>query len=498
MRANVLLSQPRFTFTALIARHRATHGTDLEPRWTARQGLGIAVLLLTLSLLPSGCARDDPNEPVVPSMEGADRDLMGLVDDLLAAVRAAPDSGELRGRLAMAYDVNGFDPAAIVTYRQAQSLDPTEFDWPYFRALLLGKRADFEDALSALDEAFAIDSDYAPAWLWRGAWLLEMSLYDEARAAYERAGDLEPKSPAAAGIAQSLLRQERFGEVISILEPVADRIPHPHVQRMLGEAYRAVGRTEDARIAMARGRVGHVIQWTDPRIARKAEYVGGFGRRLIRGQDLIKANLPRKALEVIKPLEAWKPDDEGLISNLFWAYKNAGEIEKAVEVLERGIEIHPQQFRFHLSLADAYRDMGDHERMKHHLELALEGDPTNGWAHEQLARIAMHEQRYDDALASFDIALQHGTDNQVDVLYTAAAVEGSRERWPQCIERFQRLVEVDISIAKGHIGLGLCLAEVGRFEEARGAFAWAERIGTHPDALAQARRQVAAIESRDD
>ena len=431
-------------------------------------------------------------------MEGADEDLLGLVDDLLSGVRAAPESGELRGRLAMAYDVNGFDPAAIATYRQAQSLAPEEFDWPYFRALLLGKRADFDDALAVLDEAFAVDPDYAPAWLWRGAWLLEMSRYDEATVAYERARELEPKSPAAAGIAQSLLRQERFAEVIEILEPVVDRIPHPHVQRMLGEAYRAVGRMEDARIAMARGRVGHVIQWTDPRIARKAEFVGGFGRRLIRGQDLIKANLPRKALEVIKPLQAWKPDDEGLISNLSWAYKSAGETEKAVEVLERGIEIHPHQFRFHLSLADVYRDVGDDERMKHHIELALEGDPTNGWAHEQLARIAMQERRYDDALASFDIALQHGTDNQVEVLYTAGAVEGSRERWPQCIERFQRLVDIDISIAKGHIGLGLCLAEVGRFEEARGAFTWAERIGTHADNLAQARRQLAAIEARDD
>ncbi|MYD98206.1 MAG: tetratricopeptide repeat protein [Gammaproteobacteria bacterium] len=463
-----------------------------------RQGLGIAALLLTLSLLPSGCAGDDPNEPVVPSMEGADRDLMGLIDDLLAAVRAAPDSGDLRGRLAMAYDVNGFDPAAIATYRQAQSLDPSEFDWPYLRALLLAKRADFEDALAALDEALAIDADYAPAWLWRGAWLLEMSLYDEARAAYERATELEPKSPAAAGIAQSLLREERFAEAISILEPVADQIPHPHVQRMLGEAYRAVGRTQDARIAMARGRVGHVIQWTDPRVARKAEYVGGFGRRLIRGQDLIKANLPHKALEIIKPLQAWKPDDEGLISNLSWAYKAAGETEKAVEVLEHGIEVHPKQFRFHLALADVYRDAGDDGRMKYHIDRALEGDPTNGWAHEQLARIAMQEQRYDDALASFDIALQHGIDNQVEVLYTAGAVEGSRERWPQCIERFQRLVDVDVSIAKGHIGLGLCLAEVGRFEEARGAFAWAERIGTQPDALAQAYRQLAAIEARDD
>ena len=473
-------------YRILGSRSGGHHGAALS-------GLVLAMALVALS---GACSRVDPNEPVIPSMEGADEDLLGLIDDLLSGVQAAPDSGELRGRLAMAYDVNGFDPAAIATYRQAQLLAPEEFDWPYFRALLHGKGADFDHALAALDEAFAIDADYAPAWLWRGAWLLELARYDEARAAYERARELEPKSPAPAGIAQSLLRQERFEEAIAVLEPIVDRIPHPQVQRMLGEAYRAVGRTDDARIAMARGRVGQVIEWTDPRVARRAEYVGGFGRRLIRGQDLIKANMPHKALEVIKPLQEWKPDDEALISNLSWAYKSTGDTDTAVDVLKRGIEIHPHQFRFHLSLADVYRSLGDDERLQHHVELALEGDPTNAWAHEQMARLAMREQRYDDALASFDLALQGGTDNQIEVLYTAAAIEGSLERWPQCIERFQRLVDIDISIAKGHIGLGLCLAEVGRFTHARNAFAWAERIGTHSDELARARRQLAVIEAR--
>ena len=118
---------------------------------------------------------------------------------MLQSAQAMTKSGLVRGRLGMAYDVNGLRDAALVTYEQAEILDPDDFRWPYFRALLIAETGELEQAIKTLERALAIDPDYAPAWLWRGAWLLEDGLLDEAMIAFQQAFDLEAGSVATFG-----------------------------------------------------------------------------------------------------------------------------------------------------------------------------------------------------------------------------------------------------------------------------------------------------------
>lgn len=117
--------------------------------------------------------------PVAVLSEDADPHLAELLDRLLATARSEPRSGEARGRLAMAYEANGFAEAALTTYAQAAVLDPSEFDWPYLRALLLWEIGDHEAALDSLDASIAIDDGYLPAWLHRGAWVLAQGEYGQ-------------------------------------------------------------------------------------------------------------------------------------------------------------------------------------------------------------------------------------------------------------------------------------------------------------------------------
>ena len=183
-----------------------------------------------------------------------DVDLEKRLSAALKAAKSSPRSGATRGQLAMTYDVNGFPDAALTTYAQAEALEPDSFEWPYFQAMLFAKRNEPENAIVAMERALKLDPAYVPAWLLKGAWFVDLERLDDAKNAYAEAGRLGAGSPAIAGTARVLLLQGHPADAIKLLEPLSDAMRHPHLYRMLGGAYRALGRTEDAQIAFARGR----------------------------------------------------------------------------------------------------------------------------------------------------------------------------------------------------------------------------------------------------
>ena len=137
-------------------------------------------------LLATGC-RDGGTgsghavgDPIVVGLDARDANVVDLLRARIEAAEAHPVSGEHRGTLGLAYEANGYDAAALATYEQAETFAPDAFAWPYLQAILQQQQAHFDKAFAALDRATEIDPTYAPAWLWRGHWLLDMDRLDAA------------------------------------------------------------------------------------------------------------------------------------------------------------------------------------------------------------------------------------------------------------------------------------------------------------------------------
>ena len=432
--------------------------------------------------------------------EGLDEDLLTLVDELLEAVRVAPSSGAMRGRLGMAYDVNQFRTAAIETYAQAAALDPDEFSWPYYQSRLQGEAGLTEEAVATITQAMAVQDDYVPAWMWKGTWLLELNRYEEAREAFDRARDLGAGRPAVGGIAQTLLRQGRLQEVVDLLEPDIAELEHPRFYQLLGQAYRGLGRVEDAQIALAQSGRGEKLVWRDPLLARRQDYVRGFGPRLAHAQALVRSGQYQKGFREVAILRRLYGTDvipPELLGTEVWAHIQSEALDEALEVLRESVALHPDYVRFHTYFAHIYLMQGENDLAANHLRTVVEREPTNAWAHERLGNLASKAGRHEEALVAYDLALKHGSENPVQVLHQAGLIEGMNERWPEAIDRFQKAVAIDASYAIGHIYLGRCLAEAGRFDEAEAALDWAERIGTHPQELASARQRIVDLKEGD-
>ena len=174
-----------------------------------------------------------------------------------------------------------------------------------------------------------------------------------------------------------------------------------------------------------------------------------------------------------------------------------GRLERARAVLLRGFEVHPDNYFFHLLIAGIYYELGTTDLALQHMQRAIEVIPERASGHQQLGSLLLAQGRDDDALAALDTALRYGVNNPEQVLYTTGMIERARQRWPQAIARFEQAAHIDESFTLAHIHLAQSRAEIGRFEEAHSALAWARRLGTHPDAVTSVGKRLAELEAQE-
>ena len=430
---------------------------------------------------------------MVAGVDSDDAELAAFVRERVDDAVADAQSGALRGRLAMAYDANGFDEAAIASYSQAAELDSDEFLWPYLRALLLAHQGNYERAIEDLGRALAIDGDYAPAWLWRGTWLLDLGRASGANEAFRRALELAPdestRVAAEAGLARALLAQGAAEAAHGLLSSLAESAPHPAVLRLLANSGRALGKEADFPSVEP---AATALEWADPRRAQLDDLVRGFDGRLRQAEGVLSRGDAEAALDILEPLRKQRPEDRTLLNNLAIAYAATGKPATAMETLQEGLRLHDDYYLFHFNAAVAYEERGDTRTALMHLDRALSLQPAFAPAHERKVLVLIGQQRHDDALAAVATALAEGVQT-ASMMYRAGVVEGSRGRWGNAIGHFQQAVSLAPRLARAHLALARSLAEAGRHDEARGALDDAERLGAASADIASARRRIEAL-----
>ena len=440
----------------------------------------------------SGSESPVADAPVVAGTDSPDRDLADHLEAMIRAVRTTPGSALMRGRLGMAYDVNGFRSQALATYAQAETLDPDDFRWPYFSAHLLAANDEHEQALEVLERALSIDADYASAWLWQGTWLLELDRTNDAMVAFERAFDLGAGDAADFGRARVLTSQGIYVEAVELLEPLARSSENPQIHRTLGEALRGQGRTQEARAAMIRGRNAGPVSWEDPRRDQRSAHVRGHASYQL-AQSRSSAGRIREALAILERLQGYHPEancgrDEdfflacNLMNSFSIAYDRDGDPERALATVQRGLALNADFAPFHLTIANLYRQQRDLDRALDHVDRALELNPARGYAHEQRGRLLFGMGRHADAKAAFESALGLEPEKRTTLFYLGLA-EVELGNWALAVEKFERVIELEPTFALGHVFVARSLAEAGRIEEARQAQRDARAYGADPEEL---------------
>ncbi len=433
-----------------------------------------------LGMLFGSAATTAVDLPVRVHLDAEQSEVAVLLDDHYKAAIRNPESGLNRGRLAMAYEINGFPAEAIATYQQAEALAPDQFHWPYFYAVLEHRSGKPEAALGGLDRALSIDDEYAPAWLWRGQVLNDLGRHEHAAEAYRRAIDLNMPVFGSIGLARALLSDARPADALGVLEPLAQIADSTEVFHLLALAYDRLALPEESRLAsMRKGTTRRT--WPDEIMDLRIYYLRDPIISLQYGIERVAEGDYDQAIRILESLRERRGHHRDLLDNLARAYAEVGQFAPAFEVANEGLAHHPDHVPFHYYIARLYVHRQDAESALRHLHRATELDRGHAPSQELLGTILSGRQRYREALIALNAS---GTS---EAMYYAGMIEGAQQRWPESIGYFERAIAGDPTCRKCYYYMGQSLGEAGRYADARRALTRARELADadDPSALEQ-------------
>lgn len=410
-------------------------------------------------------------------------------DHLTEADRVARDNRapvERVGALCIAYHADLFYDEAARCYAALEALDANNWRWTYYRALVHAARGDDSAAAVAFRRVSDRAPDFSPA-----AWQLGESSFkagrrDEARRAWERAAALpepprlappsgEPGRAAATpiaayatlGLARLASSEGQADRARALLEDLVMRAPSfGPAFRLLGGAYAALGRHEDARRAI---RQADLLPPIDPYVDPSYELLARESRSAtfllqqasaanLTSQTVWREHLIRRALQ-------WDPDNTDALFELASLLRALRRFDEALRLLQdynrRVPGDHQAVAAIGRNLAGLRRDAEAEGVLRR--ALAAADDPNTRY---DLGVVLDRLDRLPDAIAQYEQAVRLNP-NHKDALNNLGVDLARSGQLILAAERFGQLLRLDADNVEAHVNLGVVLSARGQRSDAR-------------------------------
>ncbi|MCY3761357.1 MAG: tetratricopeptide repeat protein [Gemmatimonadetes bacterium] len=430
-----------------------------------------------IACLPScqGGGRGQPDPPAVPDIP-LDAEVAAAVERARTEVEADREDPAAWMRLGMTFAANELPQQAAATYETAAQLAAEDPKAWYHLGLARARTGALSSAIEALGRAGELDSAYAPTAWRRGFWRLETGDLAGAGQDFRRARGLDPEDVAGTtGLARLALQRGEAGTAAALLESLTARQPRePYYHQLLGRAYLALGRDQDAEAAFRRGQGGSMPRFEDPWEREMEQYAAGFAGRRDRALAAFAGGRLPDAIEKLRALLEERPGDGSLSYALAVACMSSGQPREAVRVLEAAAALNPGHNLLQVALSDAYRQSGDLDRALAHADRAVGLNPSF-MTHFRRAGVLEALGRTREALDAGALALSRDRKN-LGGLQWLAGVRMKAGELDAAAETWARLAELEPAQPGYWLGLGRARLGLGDLEEAREALREAERL----------------------
>jgi tetratricopeptide (TPR) repeat protein len=466
-------------------------------RRPALAGLVLAAAIVTGAAFYAGVTQvrrlvDAARLPRLPDMAGQTMAIAEHLRERDRAARGDPASATTVGALCLAYHADMFYDQAERCYVRAEQLNRTDWRWTYYRALAEGERGSrgplTADLRSVVEEA----PEFGPAWWRLGEAEFKQAHYEQAAAAWRRAGSSpEPSrtpsdgSPehvvgtpvsayAALGLARVALVRGDTEQARQILEGVTSSAPRfGSAFRLLGDTYDRLGRGKDAEGALRRANSLPVYApYADPLVdvlARDSRS-STFLLQQAAETDLNTywdEYLTRRALE-------FDPANPDVVYKLGLILRTLGRNDEALALFERYRQMVPEDFQALGQIGSCLGDLGRFVEAESFLRRALTR-VDDALTHYNLGFVLTRLDRLADAKVEYGRTLDRNP-NHVQAHINLAAVLVRQGQLDQASRELGRTLEIEPENAAARTNLGLLLAQQGHLEQARREFQEALRI----------------------
>jgi tetratricopeptide (TPR) repeat protein len=447
----------------------------------------LIALIVYVGLSGRWRARPAVRLPSLPDLSAQTPAVRAHLTEADRAARANPTSAEAVGALGLAYHADMFYDEADRSYEVAEALSGTAWTWTYYRALVRDTRGDPRGLEVALRRVVAAAPAFSPAWWRLGEAEFKAARYDAAEEAWRRVLALpEPaRPPAPAGSptrvasapisAYAALGLARLAMVKGDANGARERLERVTVDaprfgpafRLLGSAYAALGRAEDADQAT---RIANRSPGYDP-------YVDPMLDALVQQSRSSTFLLQQAAAADLSINGAWRelivrraievdPENMDALYELTSILRAFRRWPEALELLEQHQRLAPGNFRVLADIGRCFAGLQRYAEAEPALRRALDGLDDADTRYD-LGLVLSRRERFAEAIAEYRRALDRQPNHAgaLNNLGVALAQQGRRE---EATRQFERLVAIDPENADAHTNLGaLLLSEGARDRAAR-------------------------------
>jgi len=419
----------------------------------------------------------------------------GALAELEQTVKLDPGAHRAWYHLASLQKGQGKLAEARQCLEQAVKLAPKEFRYHFElgRVLLLLNR--FDEGIDSLEAAANLTEGRRAAIIYQqvGKYHLRRGEPEKAIEAYGKAmkASEEPLE-----IAKKLLAlQEKQGDWEGAVETYRYLLEHnPEFTAALlkiAQVYQKAGKWDEA--------VGAYDEYlaAGPKLLEECAALSWARKAALKAgkPDKAQAYLAKLAEAFGRVLKEGEADSR-LYAQLAALFNDAGEIQRAIDILEAGLEqaTPPAAVEIHKTLADIYIQEAIPGKAEAELAAALDLNPDSAALHARMAVLRLDMCEYEAAALEIRKAMKL-SDGPERLQYngTLASIYSRMRRYDKAEAELEAVVEAQPNIARAWAMLGDLRRKAGRLEQAAEALRRALDLGS-TDKLIQARWRLELVE----